>query len=1051
MIRLYIAEKEVDIDRTTAIPLNFTYQDLDNPSHVRNSFSKTVSLPASDVNNAIFEQIWKMDQLSINFFPEKRVNFVLTNNGNVVESGYVKLESVSYRGQYPYRYNLTLFGGLGDFMYELGAKKLSELDMPGDWYNHKINAERVIDSWSNEHYKYALTYSGGYDNFSQDVVIKTPPLVASGFKGIVAGFGNFYAISSSITEGVYYSTDNGDNFTLLNGNYSFSNLAGYGNRIITGDRNRVLASTDGSTFSTVFTQTRFTATGSKYALDRFFAFGAYSGSYQTGGYTYSSNGTTGWASPVLIGSGTIGATAPIIDIAGASGSGSTNNYLLLTSNGQYARWTSDFSNHTTTNLPNNQVLSSCDSNGTYTVVVGWNGYIYYTLGGGLNFAQTQNGTTNLNRIRAFGNRFVIVGNNGKVLTGVSPLSLTDVSVNFGFDVDLVDVAYNNGRYIVVGNNAYAYTDDITSGNWTIKRGQEADANDRGEEEDEHQRNDFRSYYQRPCLRFKDIFNAICEQSSYTVELDPTFFNEDNPYYNDTWLLMDRLHPVNEDDLPLSHLSNIRSGDSVGFLNMLSDATQKEFLLSYTKMFGLLFRIDRLSKTVKIQTRRTFFSGSQELDWSNKIDYNKDTTIVPLTFDKRYYDVKWKEGGTHYEDRYESKYDKPFGYHRIDTNYEFNGDSVDVIEKMLFPNGVISQEYDLYFENRGGEYMDDKVLPAVFTKSNNTRDYVESSFTLLFYEGQKNTIQPYVISDDASESADLGIYSWQEVDTPTSVSEYPVFTRLSIEKGASLDIGKPNEYYYPVNDADYVEDYTIFSKFWKDYMDERYDASNTILNASFDLSPIDIANFDFRNFVTVGGTLWHVNKIIDYDPTKQRSTKCQLVRVKDVNAYTGKSTTVSFVINDAGSLPALPTLTINGVSTTAWEAVAGTLRYTANYPVGEELHWSIFLDEYWPLGDTYIVQSGGNTIVNTLFMTPGIYVTFFRIIGGRLFPKQTTITILGITVSTYIEEQDNILIRFPVGIIGSEYNWLAKNEDFQDVTGTVQVASPITYVDVQFQP
>ncbi len=55
--------------------------------------------------------------------------------------------------------------------------------------------------------------------------------------------------------------------------------------------------------------------------------------------------------------------------------------------------------------------------------------------------------------------------------------------------------------------------------------------------------EFRSYYQRPAIRFKTLYNKILEKMAleenggWETELDKTFFNSYNPYWNDLWLLM----------------------------------------------------------------------------------------------------------------------------------------------------------------------------------------------------------------------------------------------------------------------------------------------------------------------------------------------------------------------------------------------------------------------------------------------------------------------------------------------------------------------------------
>lgn len=52
--------------------------------------------------------------------------------------------------------------------------------------------------------------------------------------------------------------------------------------------------------------------------------------------------------------------------------------------------------------------------------------------------------------------------------------------------------------------------------------------------------DLRSYLQRPVIKMSEIIDAICQSynnGGYTVDLDATFFRNDNPYYTKTWLTL----------------------------------------------------------------------------------------------------------------------------------------------------------------------------------------------------------------------------------------------------------------------------------------------------------------------------------------------------------------------------------------------------------------------------------------------------------------------------------------------------------------------------------
>lgn len=58
--------------------------------------------------------------------------------------------------------------------------------------------------------------------------------------------------------------------------------------------------------------------------------------------------------------------------------------------------------------------------------------------------------------------------------------------------------------------------------------------------------DLRSYLQRPVIKFSKIIQAICasyNNGGYTVDLDNTFFNSSNPYYNNTYLTLPILNTL----------------------------------------------------------------------------------------------------------------------------------------------------------------------------------------------------------------------------------------------------------------------------------------------------------------------------------------------------------------------------------------------------------------------------------------------------------------------------------------------------------------------------
>lgn len=126
-ISLYIADRKVDLDDRSFILFNYTMEDLSNPTIVKNSFSKQITLKGTPANNEIFGNLYRSDRKTmlgngnsgIGYDPLRKTPFVIYNEMNeVIESGYVKVDSVN-NDSGKIEYKVTLYGGLGSFFYGL--------------------------------------------------------------------------------------------------------------------------------------------------------------------------------------------------------------------------------------------------------------------------------------------------------------------------------------------------------------------------------------------------------------------------------------------------------------------------------------------------------------------------------------------------------------------------------------------------------------------------------------------------------------------------------------------------------------------------------------------------------------------------------------------------------------------------------------------------------------------------------------------------------------------------------------------------------------------
>lgn len=214
-LRLYIDGQMADLSDSSLIQVSHTAEDLTDPTIVKNSYSKQVTLEGTPTNNKIFGGIFRLDHITKSGFnPMCKTPFVVHDStSQVVERGYLRLDSVERDGE-KVAYKVTLFGGLGEFFYALafdeeGNKRtLASLDYlgtknPDKELDFNITRATVQDAWSNltatsgkwSVINFAPCYNGIPEDFAADKAI---------FKPATAGMADTAAVDS-----VTYTTVDG--------------------------------------------------------------------------------------------------------------------------------------------------------------------------------------------------------------------------------------------------------------------------------------------------------------------------------------------------------------------------------------------------------------------------------------------------------------------------------------------------------------------------------------------------------------------------------------------------------------------------------------------------------------------------------------------------------------------------------------------------------------------------------------------------------------------------------------------------------------------------
>jgi hypothetical protein len=71
---------------------------------------------------------------------------------------------------------------------------------------------------------------------------------------------------------------------------------------------------------------------------------------------------------------------------------------------------------------------------------------------------------------------------------------------------------------------------------------------------------------------------------------------------------------------------------------------------------------------------------------------------------------------------------------------------------------------------------------------------------------------------------------------------------------------------------------LFTAFWGDYLAEIIAKDSKLLTCYLYLNLDDIYSLDFSKLILIDGSLWRLNKVIDFNPSVAKTTQVELLRV-----------------------------------------------------------------------------------------------------------------------------------------------------------------------------
>jgi hypothetical protein len=312
------------------------------------------------------------------------------------------------------------------------------------------------------------------------------------------------------------------------------------------------------------------------------------------------------------------------------------------------------------------------------------------------------------------------------------------------------------------------------------------------------------------------------------------------------------------EVPIAYNDVIRMNDCLP-----KGIFQRDFFSSIVKMFNLYVVEDKfVDKKLVIKPFIDFYSytASAQYDWSNKMDRAKPIRLKPMSeVNARYYQFAYKADSDYYGDNYRKKYNQGYGDFIEDTESEFVKETEKV--EVIFAGTALYQYLGT-----------DKIYSAIYKLSNTKQSEDPMDSVIRILQAQKITNRvSWAIKNGGTTLATYNDYGY----AGHLFFDLASFTSTNLNPTSDINFGAPAEIYFR------VQQYTsanLFNSYWSEYIAEITDKDSKLLTAQIKLNDVDIYNLDFGKLLYIDGSLWRLNRILDYNPIALQTTKCEFLKV-----------------------------------------------------------------------------------------------------------------------------------------------------------------------------
>lgn len=285
--------------------------------------------------------------------------------------------------------------------------------------------------------------------------------------------------------------------------------------------------------------------------------------------------------------------------------------------------------------------------------------------------------------------------------------------------------------------------------------------------------------------------------------------------------------------------------------------QVDFLKWVVQLFNLYVTEDQFDENLmRIEPFINFYNtGLAPVDWTYKLDRNGIIKVKPMSeINSKIYNFNFTNDTDYYNDLYQKRYNQVYGSFIYDSQFEFATQTTDLTIGFASTPLV-------------GYVGEEKVYPTILKQTGNTPTIVEEnvdSVIRIMQTKKVNGVALWTILNGLTVIQSCLSYGYaghfDNPDAPTN----------------DLNFGALGELFFFLLGG--TLQFTQFNVYWSSYMAEITDKDSKLLSATFYLKPSDIFSLDFGRYIFLDGSLWRLNKIIDYNASQPALCTVELLKV-----------------------------------------------------------------------------------------------------------------------------------------------------------------------------